>query len=73
VNEAVELIASFAGHGLEVRHVESEKGDVRNTGAETSRARQELGFSPTTSVEAGLRAEFEWMLNQERRPIHASK
>jgi UDP-glucuronate 4-epimerase len=73
VNEAVELIASFAGHSLEVRHVESEKGDVRNTGADTSRARQELGFNPTTSVEAGLRAEFEWMLNQERRPIHASK
>jgi UDP-glucuronate 4-epimerase len=73
VNEALELIASFAGHALEVRHLESEKGDVRNTGADTARARQELGFNPATSVEVGLKAEFEWMLNQERRPIHASK
>jgi nucleoside-diphosphate-sugar epimerase len=73
VNEALELIASFAGHPLEVRHLESEKGDVRNTGADTSRAKEELGFNPTTSVEAGLQAEFEWMSNQERRLIHASK
>jgi UDP-glucuronate 4-epimerase len=66
VNEAIELIVSFAGRPLEVRHLEFEKGDVRNTGADTSRAQRELGFSPTTSVEAGLRAEFDWMLNQER-------
>ena len=72
VNEAIELIASFVGRPLEVRHVGSEKGDVRNTGADTSRARRELGFNPTTSVKVGLQAEFEWMLNQERRPIRAS-
>jgi UDP-glucuronate 4-epimerase len=66
VNEAIELIVSFAGRPLEVRHLEFEKGDVRNTGADTSRAQLELGFNPTTSVEAGLRAEFDWMLNQER-------
>jgi UDP-glucuronate 4-epimerase len=72
VNEALELIGSFAGYPLEVRHLESEKGDVRNTGADTTRARRELGFNPTTSVEAGLRAEFEWMLSQERRPVRAS-
>jgi UDP-glucuronate 4-epimerase len=66
VNDAIELIVSFAGRPLEVHHLEFEKGDVRNTGADTSRAQRELGFNPTTSVEAGLRAEFDWMLNQER-------
>jgi nucleoside-diphosphate-sugar epimerase len=66
VNEALELIVSFAGRPLEVRHLESEKGDVRNTGADTTRARRELGFNPTTPVEAGLQAEFEWMLERER-------
>ena len=72
VNEAIELIVAFGGRPLEVRHVGSEKGDVRNTGADTSRARRELGFNPSTSVKAGLLAEFEWMLNQERRPIQTS-
>ena len=71
VNEALKLIVSFAGRPLELRHLDSEKGDVRNTGADTSRARLELGFNPTTSVKAGLQAEFEWMLNRERRQIRA--
>jgi UDP-glucuronate 4-epimerase len=72
VNEALELIGTFAAGPLDLRYVESEKGDVRNTGADTSRARRELGFNPTTSVEAGLQAEFEWMVSQERRLIRAS-
>jgi UDP-glucuronate 4-epimerase len=71
VNEALELIASFAGRPLEVRRFESAKGDVRNTGADTSRARRDLGFDPTTSVRDGLQAEFDWMLDQVQRPIHA--
>jgi UDP-glucuronate 4-epimerase len=67
VNEALALIASFAGRPLDVVYLDAERGDVRNTGAETARARRELGFRPTTSVEAGLLAEFEWMRAQERR------
>jgi UDP-glucuronate 4-epimerase len=67
VNEALALIASFAGRPLDVVYLDAERGDVRNTGAETARARRELGFRPTTTVEAGLRAEFEWMRAQERR------
>jgi UDP-glucose 4-epimerase len=71
VNQALELIASFAGRPLEIRHLEREKGDVRDTGADTTRARRELAFNPTTSVEAGLRAEFEWMLDRERDAVRA--
>jgi nucleoside-diphosphate-sugar epimerase len=66
VNDALELIVSFVGRPLEVRHLESKRGDVRDTGADTTRARRELGFNPTTSLEAGLQAEFEWMESQER-------
>jgi UDP-glucuronate 4-epimerase len=66
VNEALGLIASFSGRPLEVLYRDTERGDVRNTGAETARARRELGFRPATSVEAGLCAEFEWMQEQQR-------
>jgi UDP-glucuronate 4-epimerase len=72
VNEVVGLVASFSGRPLGVTYLDAEPGDVRNTGAETARARRELGFRPTTSVEAGLRAEFEWMQEQEARPLRAS-
>jgi UDP-glucuronate 4-epimerase len=67
VNEALGLIESFNGRPLDVRHVDAERGDVQNTGADTARARRELGFRPATSVAAGLRVEFEWMVERERR------
>jgi UDP-glucuronate 4-epimerase len=69
VNEALELISSYSGRPLDVVYVDAERGDVRDTGAETTRARTELGFRPETSVAAGLRAEFEWMQAQESRPL----
>jgi len=70
VNHALELIASLIGEPLEVRYLESRRGDVRDTGADTTRAQEELGFRPSTSLEAGLEAELEWMRNQERRRLH---
>jgi hypothetical protein len=45
VNEALELIVSFSGRPLHVRHVETERGDVRDTGAEIARARRDLAFA----------------------------
>jgi UDP-glucuronate 4-epimerase len=71
VNDTLELISSFAGRPLEIQRLDAEKGDVRDTGADTSRARRDLGFQPTTSVPEGLQAEFEWMASQERRLARA--
>ena len=36
-------------------------GDMRDTFADTSRARADLGFVPRTSLADGLRAEYEWL------------
>ena len=60
VNEAVELLAQYAGRDLQVERHEVVRGDVRDTGADTSRARDELGFAPRTAFADGLRAEFEF-------------
>ena len=73
VNEALELIISFAGRPVDVVRLDAEKGDVRDTGADTTRARRDLGFQPTTSVAEGLQAEFEWMVGQERRLVRANR
>ena len=72
VNEALGLIAAFSGRPLDVRYLDSERGDVRDTGAETARARRDLGFRPATSVEDGLCAEFEWMREREASPLWVS-
>jgi UDP-glucuronate 4-epimerase len=57
----LELLAGIAGRPLDVRRHERESGDVQDTGADIARARDALGFEPATDLEAGLRAEFEWV------------
>jgi UDP-glucuronate 4-epimerase len=61
VREVLDLISELAGTELDVAYTASERGDVRDTSADTTRARNELGFAPSTSIEEGLAAEFEWM------------
>jgi UDP-glucuronate 4-epimerase len=58
--EALELIGELAGRELDLRYDARQEGDVRDTAAEISRARRDLGFEPATSFEDGLREEFEW-------------
>jgi UDP-glucuronate 4-epimerase len=68
LNRALEVLAGLAGRPLDVRRGDRESGDVKDTGADTERARAELGFDPTTSLEDGLAAEFEWV-QQRTHPL----
>jgi len=61
VNQALELIAGFAGRELNVTYAPESSGDVRHTSADTSRARSLLAFAPAVGFDQGLQAEFEWM------------
>jgi UDP-glucose 4-epimerase len=61
VNRALETLAGLAGRPLDVRRRARQTGDVRDTGADTGRARAELGFSPQTGLETGLAAELAWV------------
>jgi UDP-glucuronate 4-epimerase len=61
LRNALEIIEELAGRTLEIRYTSRERGDVRDTAADTSRAQRVLGFLPQTSLAEGLEAEFEWM------------
>jgi nucleoside-diphosphate-sugar epimerase len=56
-----EMIARVSGRHLEIDRQPAQKGDMRDTYADTSRARADLGFRPSVDLEAGLRAMFTWM------------
>ena len=64
VNAALEELASIAGRPLDVRRAGRESGDVLHTAADVSRARDELGFRPATSLAEGLQAEYEWVVER---------
>jgi len=71
INQVLALVERVTGCAIEVRHEPAQKGDMRDTFADTARAKAELGFAPSTSLERGLRAEAEWlaaMLNTPLRP-----
>jgi UDP-glucuronate 4-epimerase len=60
MNETIAMLETIAGRQLDVRRGEAIAGDQRRTKADTTRIRNDLGWQPTTSLEEGLRAQWEW-------------
>jgi UDP-glucuronate 4-epimerase len=67
LNEVLAMIEEIAGKPLDVQRTDTERGDVRDTGADTTRAQETLGFAPSTSLREGLEAEFAWAESQLAR------
>jgi UDP-glucose 4-epimerase len=61
VNEVLAMIERVTGHRPRVNVDPVQKGDMRHTYADTSRAHADLGYAPTVGLEAGLAAEYQWL------------
>jgi nucleoside-diphosphate-sugar epimerase len=61
MNHVIGIIERMADRPLRVKHETTQKGDMRDTFADTSLARQDLGFAPAVSLEDGLNAEYQWL------------
>jgi UDP-glucose 4-epimerase len=61
MNQVIEIIGRVAGRPLEVRREAAQKGDMRDTYADTSLARADLGFAPSVTLEQGIEAEYRWL------------
>jgi UDP-glucose 4-epimerase len=69
VNEVLDLVGRLTHRPLDVRREPPQKGDMRDTFADTTRARADLGFAPAHTLESGLAAECDWLahrLNKSR-------
>jgi len=64
LRDILEAIENLAGRPLKLNFEGEMAGDVRDTGAETSKARRDLSFAPATSLHDGIAAEFEWLRQQ---------
>jgi UDP-glucuronate 4-epimerase len=60
MNETIAMLETIAGRQLDVRRGEAIAGDQRRTKADTTRIRNDLGWQPTTSLDEGLKAQWEW-------------
>jgi UDP-glucose 4-epimerase len=61
VQDVLELIRRITGRPLRVDRLAVQRGDMRDTYADTTRARADLAFAPTVTLEQGLKAQFDWM------------
>jgi len=59
--DVFELIRRVTRRPVKAERVEAQRGDMRDTYADTTRARADFGFAPTMTLEHGLRAQFDWM------------
>ena len=61
LREVLGVVEELCGRPLKLSFSEEQAGDVRDTGAETSKAHSHLAFEPLTSLQTGIAAEFEWL------------
>ncbi len=63
VNEVFDLVAEVTGRPVTLELLPPQAGDMRDTFADTSRARETLGFQPAVTLADGLLAEYRWLLS----------
>ena len=61
VNGVLAMIERVTGRRPTVNVDPAQKGDMRHTYADTSRAHADLGYAPTVGLEEGLAAEHQWL------------
>jgi nucleoside-diphosphate-sugar epimerase len=65
MSAVIDLLERLGGEPLPIVAGPAQRGDVRRTGADTTRARRRLGWRPRVRLKAGLRSELDWV--RERR------
>jgi UDP-glucose 4-epimerase len=61
INQVLAILGRLAGRAVTVERHPPQKGDMRDTYADTSLANADLGFAPRVSLEAGLESEYRWL------------
>ena len=64
LSDVIGRIERVTGRRLEVIREGVQKGDMRDTFADTSAARRDLGFRSTVGLDEGLAREWEWIRGQ---------
>lgn len=63
INQLAETIAQIMGTDIRPEHDEPRAGDVRDSQADNTRARQNLGWEPVVDFESGLRKTVAWFMS----------
>src|SRR5262249_41927285 len=60
LREVLDTVAAVSGRTVKIDRLGEQPGDVRHTWADTTAARETLGFGPKVSLREGLAAQLAW-------------
>jgi UDP-glucuronate 4-epimerase len=60
IREAIAILERVSGRALELVERPAAQGDVRRTAPDTTRAERDLGWRAGTTLEVGLRGQWQW-------------
>lgn len=63
LEDILPLLERITQKKIEINREKNQKGDVLHTFAKIEKAKMDLGFSPQTQIEEGLREEWLWLKN----------
>ena len=72
LNQALDILQGVIGAPLVINRVAVQRGDVRDTLADTTLAATDLTFAPAVALRAGLAAEWEWFQSGHDRTATVS-
>jgi UDP-glucuronate 4-epimerase len=61
LGDVLRLVETVTARPLRIRHEEAQKGDMRDTLADTTAARRDLGFRSSVPLDEGLSREWQWI------------
>jgi nucleoside-diphosphate-sugar epimerase len=61
LNEVLDTIQEISSKRARIRCVQSQRGDMQHTMADTTLAGRELGYRPQVELKDGLKAQWDWL------------
>ena len=65
VNELIKRMEDITEKRIKVNYIEKQKGDVKDTLADTSRAKELLNWEPKVNIDEGLKKHIKWYLGED--------
>lgn len=61
LNQVLDTIQEISSRRARISFVQSQRGDMKHTMADTTLAERELGYRPQVALKDGLKAQWEWL------------
>ena len=71
LNQTLALLEKITGRPAKAKYVPPREGDIRDSQADITRARDVLGYNPRVGFEEGLQRTWEWFRTSQSAPGHA--